>query len=85
MYDVDEHWTALVFLLRESYYKCDASSSAGDVNHFYVYNELSSELVHGFGAATNVEYDFVVVKSVYNVVYVCSDCNCRLSVNMLRL
>jgi hypothetical protein len=60
------------FLLRESYYKCNASSSAGAVNHFYVYYELShrSELVQGFGAATKVEYDFVVVKSVY----ICSDC-----------
>ena len=87
MYGVDEHRTALVFLLRESYYKCEASSSAGAVNHFYIYNELSycSELVQGFAAATNMEYDFVVVKSVYSVVYVCSDCNYRLSMNMLRL
>ncbi|GMY07659.1 protein ntm1-like 9 [Fagus crenata] len=69
VYDVDEHRTALVFLLRESYYKCEASSSAGAVNHFYIYNELSycSELVQGFAAATNMEYDFVVVKSVYSV------------------
>jgi hypothetical protein len=80
VYGVDEHRTALVFLLRESYYKCEASSSAGAVNHFYVY-----ELVQGFGAATNMEYDFVVFKSVYSVVYVCSDCNYRLSMYMLRL